>query len=1072
MDFSPHVTFISGTNGSGKSATLQALQCALGVEARKTGRATTQKGLIRTGADEATVRVTLWNKPYFGKDAFQHQVYGDTITVERRLFRNRASTWILKDQHGKVVARKRQDLDAMIAVLGINAKNPVTVMSQDAARSFLAGSSHKADKEKYDMYMQCTQLGQIAENLLEARDDIIEMNAYMEKIREKNKALEDNYAEVKKQVDDLNGIEEWRCEQEGLEKLLGWASVLTVETEVAQLEAKLDALPEDAEQLEAYIDTLKKEVDALETSVATKRTFLESFDLNSGRMAQEESAAKAEVKKAKAVVMKLNKKINELDRDLEEEKTAKKTLKQAAEAVETSFNEEASETQAEYISKMEEADAQQRKAMADIADTQKVKDEAEKAYEYAKEEVGIAQRAIQAREHDVNDLQKQITDMKQGAKNKNGLYMYGGPPMVKMVEEVNKAVSRKQFHRNPIGPVGRHLELTDPTWGRAVEWCLHYNMHTFLAHDQHDMQILNNITKACNFTSYARPNICVMNLDTPLHNVPANAQPQAKIATVYRVVKVTDSALEAPVMNYLVDQGRVESIALATNYEHGKSLVRERNVTTVFEVDGSKRYRRGATESHEPLPDYIRRTPVRLGATTQDQTAELEVNLHNAKEQLAAAVEVFKKAEIAEAEAAHVAKEARMTLIYVRKVLREAKAQADLLREQKPPELGATQAENEAGVQGVQHDIIQATQAISGYQNKLEEKRQQLGEAEAALAEAEAAAAAIREEHERLKASNSDFVSTFEATVKELGEKKAKLAEKASEIGQRMFERAEMAEELEARKGFLAESVETAEEMCSREEFLAVRAQYEEKYASKAGVAGQGLEKFFTKTFLESKYARLEKKILAAERQAGGSLVAKQIELKEAESKIRTEGALLRSACDLFDQLQASYRHRTKKFKEVDEAVEQNVNQRFRSYMQRKGHLGKLKIDRSNRLLYLSVQIGKDGVGNEKINDLKQLSGGERSYTTVAFTLALGSTTEMPFRALDEFDVFMDSVNRRISIENLLQFAIDQPDLQFIFLTPLDMGAVDEAKKGCAKVKCHIPDDFIKIVAMRPARDG
>jgi hypothetical protein len=34
-----------------------------------------------------------------------------------------------------------------------------------------------------------------------------------------------------------------------------------------------------------------------------------------------------------------------------------------------------------------------------------------------------------------------------------------------------------------------------------------------------------------------------------------------------------------------------------------------------------------------------------------------------------------------------------------------------------------------------------------------------------------------------------------------------------------------------------------------------------------------------------------------------------------------------------------------------------------------------------------------------------QLSGGERSYTTVAFTLALGGHTEMPFRAMDEFDV-------------------------------------------------------------------
>lgn len=1073
MDFNPHVTFISGTNGSGKSATLQALQCALGVDARKTGRATSQKGFVREGAHEAIIRVTIWNKPYFGKDAFQHDRYGDTLTVERRISRTGNNHWYLKDHNGKNVARQKQDVDSMMQVFGINARNPVTVMSQDTARSFLTGSATKSDQEKYQLYMECTQLGQIAENLMEAKAKLFEMEASVAKIKEAYTKLQNNRDELKKQVDELSGIEEWRFEQEEIEKLLAWSCVAGEEKKLGELQAKLAAIPEGALELEAYIADLEREIATLAETVATKRSFLENFDKHSEEKAREETAAKAEVKKAKANVSKLTKKIQELEHNLHEEKDAVEGFTQAATAAENFFNEEALATQAEYLREMQEANEKVHEAASAVNEMQKRKDDVEGTHQDARHSLEIAQRAVHARKHDTDELQKQLTVMKQNAKGKNSVHIFGGPMMVRMVEEVNKAISRKQFHRNPIGPVGRYLELIDPSWGRAVEGCLFYSMHAFLAHDQHDMQILNKIIQSCNFHMNARPNICVMNLDLPQHNVPANAQPQPSVATIFRVLKVNDRSVEAPVMNFLVDQARVESIALATSYEQGKVLVRERNVMTVFEVDGSKRYKRGMTESHEPLPQYLRNQPVRLGSTTQDQTAELQENLSKAKEQLAEAVENANKAKQAEEAAAAAALEARKALVEKRQQHREAKAHADLIGDQQPPEVGVTQDENAAGVEGVQNDIYQATQAIMRFENKLEEKRQRLGEAEAELAQAQAAADAIRAEHARLQADNEASVSTFEATVKQLDEKKAELAEKISETDQRSADRAAIIQELEDIKTNLAVTLECAQDVCDREEAAVLRAKYEEKHASKAGAAGQDLEKFFTKNFLESKYDRLGKKIAAAERAAGGNLIDKKIELKEAQEILETEGPRQKAACDLFDHLHKSIRQRNKKFKEVDEAVEHNCNQRFRSYMMRKGHIGKLKINRENHQLSLSVQIGKDGVGNERIKDLKQLSGGERSYTTVAFTLALGSTTEMPFRAMDEFDVFMDPVNRRVAMENLLTFAREQPDLQFLLLTPQEcMASVDEAKKGCSKANCPIPDDFVKIVAMKPARDN
>ena len=47
-------------------------------------------------------------------------------------------------------------------------------------------------------------------------------------------------------------------------------------------------------------------------------------------------------------------------------------------------------------------------------------------------------------------------------------------------------------------------------------------------------------------------------------------------------------------------------------------------------------------------------------------------------------------------------------------------------------------------------------------------------------------------------------------------------------------------------------------------------------------------------------------------------------------------------------------------------------------------------------------------------------------------------------RGLDEFDVFMDSVNRTISIKLLLQELRNYPKTQSLFITPQDIAAIGD----------------------------
>lgn len=124
---------------------------------------------------------------------------------------------------------------------------------------------------------------------------------------------------------------------------------------------------------------------------------------------------------------------------------------------------------------------------------------------------------------------------------------------------------------------------------------------------------------------------------------------------------------------------------------------------------------------------------------------------------------------------------------------------------------------------------------------------------------------------------------------------------------------------------------------------------------------------------------------------------------------------------------------------------------------------------------------GASTSGAAAVKDMKSLSGGERSFTCVSFVLSLGQEISTPFFAMDEFDVFMDAVNRKVALTSILKFAWELQGTQFILLSPLDMSVVEQSLKdvndelrslgkGC-KVE-EMPQSFIQTYVMKPPRAG
>ena len=55
--------------------------------------------------------------------------------------------------------------------------------------------------------------------------------------------------------------------------------------------------------------------------------------------------------------------------------------------------------------------------------------------------------------------------------------------------------------------------------------------------------------------------------------------------------------------------------------------------------------------------------------------------------------------------------------------------------------------------------------------------------------------------------------------------------------------------------------------------------------------------------------------------------------------------------------------------------------------------------------------------------DIKQLSGGEKSFRNNLLLIIPLGCNGCPIRCLDEFDVYMDAVNRRLVVEMLINNA-------------------------------------------------
>lgn len=182
-----------------------------------------------------------------------------------------------------------------------------------------------------------------------------------------------------------------------------------------------------------------------------------------------------------------------------------------------------------------------------------------------------------------------------------------------------------------------------------------------------------------------------------------------------------------------------------------------------------------------------------------------------------------------------------------------------------------------------------------------------------------------------------------------------------------------------------------------------------------------------SKEVLQKKLGKLQQQLEQARRLPGFDRDAAEEAYLAAREKVDRAVNSLNSLWFLHRSLTAALDDRRRRWFEMRTQLVSSARMSFQMLMyQKTGKAASLKFKYENlrpneaEELGIHVDFGHEGKKKAKKIGLEQRSGGERSMTQLYFMMSCWEGAETPFRALDEFNVFLDPSNDAIALETLV----------------------------------------------------
>ncbi|XP_072500099.1 structural maintenance of chromosomes protein 6 [Notamacropus eugenii] len=990
--FGSNVNFVVGNNGSGKSAVLTALIVGLGGKATATNRGSSLKGFVKEGQSSADVSITLRNR---GEDAFKPSVYGDAITVHQHISVEGNRSYKLKGQTGNLVSSKKEELTAILDHFNIQVDNPVSVLTQEMSKQFLQS---KNEGDKYKFFMKATQLEQMKEDYSYIMETKARTRDQIEQGEERLHELRRQCLEKEERFQSIADLSVMRRNLENLKHEMAWALVGEYEKEIEEMRSEVSVGEQRTARLTQKVEEWQVKVNAAEEKFKAIQDNLEK--ISEEAMALEPKCIEAKedlIRKKKAcndAEVLHNRSRNEfrgLERDGEQLRNRIEELKRSADqSLEPARQERQKKIAALNEKSKSYQDQESLLAQEMECFMQAIEKDKEEHAKILQEEADVQQILTTKCKH-LHHLKEART---------NRLKQFGSQ-VPALLEAIDEAYRKGQFTRKPVGPLGACIRLRDPDLALAIECCLKGLIFAFCCHDYKDERVLQGLMKKLYPPASSRPQIIVSEFRNEVYDVTRRAAYHPEFPTVLTALEIDN----AVVANSLIDMRRIETVLLIKSSPVARAVMQSqkppKNCNEAFTAEGDQVFERRYYSSERTRPRYltgdVEKEISHLEKEVENRTAQLasfQKHMHSLKS------DIRKHQELVNSHQRH-RKELQIT---IRKISGEIK---DLNNEEESQCVDISTLEEED--EEIKKRMKEVEDEMKVRKEEMENLRKQKADAE--------------QTYENFKLKIHQVSELAEPVKEELNKAYAEVDTQKRSLrhyGDRLTQHVDA---LQAKKNELAQT----------------ERELEEKMALAKKICPERIEVKKTPSLLDKEITRLRQKIQTESDSHGDreEIIRQYKEAKETYQDLEGKVKSLKKFIKLLDEIMTQ---RYKTYQQFRRCLTLRCKLYFDNLLSQRAYSGKMLFDHKNETLAITVQPGE---GNHaSFSDMRSLSGGERSFSTVCFILSLWSIAESPFRCLDEFDVYMDMVNRRIAMDMILKMADSQLYRQFILLTPQHMSSL------------------------------